>query len=279
MSGYSLIPARRGSLSAFIALMVCCAVMPCSAGDQAANLLHLTQILPPGLGPDWVRSGFSADVGKGGNLVLAPRDTEQRIASDSNLRVEFLVLLPYAAGSSGAAGFSGGDPRSTLRAFARACADVRSLEGLEYWSASRGRKRLLYSEAFLLSPTPAGDPPWEMEVRLRDLTFGSNRYSLCIRESGMGLEVLLTNLDLVRWGFLPLAQPGGMRTRVLALACAEGLLIHYTAMVDAPGVLASRVFDSMGNKSLAVMKWFAARASEAGIAGPGALPVKMEEID
>ncbi|HEY9055478.1 MAG TPA: DUF6675 family protein, partial [Rectinemataceae bacterium] len=211
-------------------------------------------------------------------------------SSDSALRVEFLAFLP-AAPASASAPSSGSVPvpGPSLRGFAEACADMRSLEGLEYWSASRKRMRVLYSEAAILpdssaargSDTPLlrGVPPWELVIRLKDLTFGSNRYSLRIWESGGSMEVLLTNLDTVRYGFLPMAQPGGMTTRVFAAVCEEGLLIHYAALAEAPALLARRVFESMGNKSLAVMKWFASRAAAAGIAGAGRLPLRMEDMD
>jgi hypothetical protein len=151
--------------------------------------------------------------------------------------------------------------------------------------------RTLYSKAYRVasrdkrSPIPdpvgreelGGGPPWKLLVWLEDLTFGGNLYAFDISVEKRELRLEMTNLETVRYFFLPLAKPGAMREMIEVFPCAEGLLVHFISVLEAPGFGAERVFESAGNKGLAVLGWFAERAAALGLAAGVGIPLKMEE--
>jgi hypothetical protein len=151
--------------------------------------------------------------------------------------------------------------------------------------------RTLYSKAYRVASRtknkPLPDPlgmedlgsasPWRAYVLLEDLSFGANLYAfdIAVHESGLSLEI--TNMETVRYFLLPLAKPGAMKERIELYACAEGFLVLFSSILEAPGFGAERVFESAGNKSLAVLGWFAGRAASLGLSSPVTIPLRMEE--
>ncbi|MCX7028117.1 MAG: hypothetical protein NT061_11715 [Spirochaetes bacterium] len=257
-----------------------------------AALPSISEILPLGIQPGL---GLVAAVtGKGDVPVLAPRkfgkkqETEAGVpptaAASSTLRIEFLAFLPPPKGPLPAWD-------EAFSKLALAAASPGGLAGLEYWSASRGRMRTLYSKAYRAvskedrsitsDPRKIADlgsgPPWRIVAWLEDLTFGGNLYAFNISGDTGEFSLEIANLETVRYLLLPLAKPGAMKNRIEVLPCAEGLLVHFSSVLEAPGFGASRVFESAGNKGLAVLGWFAGKAAALGLSSPIAIPLKMEE--
>ena len=96
------------------------------------------------------------------------------------LRIEIVAVLPPAEGKPNA------DMAGILRKIALIVNSVHSMEGIEYWSASRQRMRTLYAEAYRTDlssdrvklPDPGeailgSGPSWSFQAFLRDLTFGA----------------------------------------------------------------------------------------------------------
>jgi hypothetical protein len=284
-------------LSAQVSAQAQASVLSAASATASASgeaLPSISEMLPPG-----VRPGvglLAASTGKGAVLNLAPRmPGNEAEAGDASapgaapaLRIEFLALLPPRAG---AASSPGPVQAAILSKLALAAASTRGLAGLEYWSASRGRMRTLYSKAYrvvsgerripLPDPADLGDlggaQPWRLFVWLEDLTFGGNPYSFDVSVGKRELRLEITNLETVRYLLLPVAKPGAMRERIEAFPCAEGLLVHFSSVLEAPGFGAERVFESAGNKGLAVLGWFAGRAAALGLSAPVSIPLKMEE--
>jgi len=179
------------------------------------------------------------------------------------------------------------DRKAVLRKLALIACSIHSMEGLEYWSASRGRMRTLYAEAHrvesdqnripLADPSGTGELPpgnsWHFSAFLRDLTFGANVFGYEVKIGESLLTLSSENLTPLRYLFLPLASPGGLKTRISVVPCAEGILVHFLSTVEAAEIAAKRIFESAGNKSLAVLGWFAGQSASAGLAAPVKLPV------
>ena len=206
--------------------------------------------------------------------------------SDKVLRIEALAVLPPPPGGMDA------DRKTVVRRLVLIACAIHSMEGLEYWSASRGKMRTLYAEAYrveseknlipLADPSGTADLPtgssWHFSAFLKDLTFGANVFGYEVEIGESSLTLASENLTPLRFLFLPLVGSGGLKTRISVVPCAEGILLHFLSTVEAGEIAAKRVFESAGNKSLAVLGWFAKSASEAGLAAPSRIPVDVAAV-
>lgn len=208
-------------------------------------------------------------------LPGAPLSTSAKV-----LRIEALAVLPLPPGGLAA------DRKSVLRKLALIACSIHSMEGLEYWSASRNKMRTLYAEAHRVeseqdravvadpsgvSDLPPGDS-WHFSAYLKDLTFGANVFSYEVEIGESSLTLASENRTTLKYLLLPLVGPGGLKTRISVIPCVEGILIHFLSTVEAAEIAAKRVFESAGNKSLAVLGWFARRASDTGLAAAVKIP-------
>lgn len=291
-----------------------------AAASPAAALPKAAELLPAGVDYRPGELLLVADSGKGAAPTLAPAsplgaplgapaDTAAsgasagapKNASEKAMRIEALALLPAsdsaAAGTlSGLAGTSpglagtspGGD---ILRKTTLILLSVHSMEGIEYWSASRKVMRTLYAEAYridspdkrLRQPDPLEPPPGPEFAQifyayLRDLTFGGNVMKYDLRAGPYSILLANENHTSMKYFFIPLVASGGMKTRLLVIPCQEGLLVHFLSTIEASDIAAQRVFESAGNKSLAVLDWFARETARAGLTRSLTLPRTIEEV-
>jgi hypothetical protein len=285
----------------FVSIALCSAQ---SGGhSQPASLPSAGDLLQPSLRRDPGEFILVVDTGKGSQPVLKSAALEALVSGDTvgagsaaqvgasalpgkALRIEALAFLPSAAGSPALAA------PEQMRRLALILGSVGTMAGTEYWSASRGRMRILYEEAYRIEspslktklPDPAELPvaPGSFKVfyaYLRDLTFGGNvmRYQV-----GMGSSFIAManeNASAMKYYLIPLVQPGGMKTSILIVPCVEGLIVHFLSTIDASDIVAKRVFESAGNKSLAVLGWFAKQTAAAGLTRKPALPVNIEDVE
>lgn len=267
---------------------------PPTALPSAAVLPSAIDLLPSGSAYEAGQFFIVADMGRGPKPVLEPHGFEGE-TSDSTalsakaLRIEALVLLP----AQPSARPSAASLPDTFRKLALILNSVHSLEGFEYWSASRQRMRTLYAEVYrvdspskvLKLPDPTGIPeaaPGYSRVFYayqRDLTFGGNVQKYAIRIGPASVVMTNENATTLRYFLLPLVQPGKMRARILIVPCAEGLLVHFMSTLEALDVAAGRVFESAGNKALAVLGWFARETAAAGLTEEPRLPKNIDEVE
>lgn len=167
-------------------------------------------------------------------------------------------------------------PEPELAAIYNVLRAVGSLQGIEYWSASRQTMRLFYEESWrVVSPedrTRVPDervgavPPSEtFTVWQKDLSFGGNLNRLDYRTAPDGVLLESVNLTRMYYKFVPVAAPGTLKVRVLVLNTDEGLLFWAVSSARAavvPGVR-GKLEDSFGNRAEAVFRWFSAKAGEA----------------
>ena len=292
------------SLSLSLALMFLTCPAAGAADAARAPLPSVADLLIPGLPYEAGKLMLVADTGKGSKPALEPAHFEAPDAKSARapvgsgaLRVEALAFLPapreaaQAAGGAPGPARPGSDLDRRLAAISRILNSVRRMEGLEYWSASRQRMRTLYAEAWR-TDSPEGrarlpDPPappaapgeaYSFYAWLRDLTFGGNVFRFDISVGPASVLMLNENVSAIRYLLVPIAAPGRMRSRIHVIPCREGLLVHFLSTIDVTDLAAKRVFESAGNKALAVLGWFVREASAAGLVEEARLPVNIEDV-
>jgi hypothetical protein len=146
---------------------------------------------------------------------------------------------------------------------------ISSLEGIEYYSASRERMRTLFAETWVIrSPddrTRLPDPivksiPEEDTVYIhqKDLTFGKNISEVVYRHEGNALSMSISNETTMRYMLFPLVKKGNMSMQMLILPVKEGIVFYGLSSID---VLDLKIFydkmrDSFTNRLIALKDWF-----------------------
>ncbi len=205
--------------------------------------------------------------GKDAALVLAPYHHEAKairsalVAEDPDIVVEALFLWKKASPAL---------PAAEMLAAFNVLRSISTLQGIEYYSASRKKIRPLYTYSSLITgpsdDTPVRDTrlgsmpsyPETLFARQNDTTFGDNRYRIVL--SG-GLDFVSqhsTNLTKLSLGIVPVAGPGDVHVRLLILRVDEGLLFYIASSARAalvPGVRAT-LETSFANRATAVYNWF-----------------------
>ena len=183
--------------------------------------------------------GVQVPLAAGGELVLVPAlpsramVEEPLAAIDLTYGAEILRLIPLAAG----------EPCDWLALYNHLRA-VSTLQGIEYYSSSRGHYRTLYKRSHaIVGPrdrTPQPDPlatsvPSESSLFLmqEDSTFGYNAYQADYRFDGMSIGMHLRNITTMWWTILPLVAVGDFRSVVLITPTDQGLLFYAAAAIHA----------------------------------------------
>ncbi len=253
-------------------------------------------LLVPGLPYEAGKAMLVVDTGKGGKPALEPVHFEapgaksaSEPAASGALRIEALAFLP--APRDAAAASTAASLNRQLAELARILNSVHGMQGLEYWSASRQRMRTLYAEAWRTDspeararlPDPAAPPSSPGDASsfyawLRDLTFGGNVYRFDIAIGPASALMRNENVSPIRYLLVPIVAPGRMRSRIHVIPCREGLLVHFFSTMEVSDLMARRVFESAGNKALAMLGWFVKEASAAGLIEEARLPVNIEDV-
>jgi len=258
---------HRLALSATVALAAAIATAPVNAAPSVS--FPLASCIDPAIAAR-ILSGEAmraSSAGKSAVPALAPRHPSAASAGaalaaeapDVIVEALFLWKKPRAV-----------EPEAGALAVYNVLRAVGSMQGLEYWSASRGRMRLLYEYSSLVAGpddrTPVRDTrlpalPVNAETlfaRQRDLSFGDNVYKISL-STGPGYTAQhSTNLTGMRYGIVPVASPGVVNVRLLVIDVDEGLIFYTVSSAKAavlPGVRA-KLESSFGNRAEAVYAWF-----------------------
>ncbi|MBN1242820.1 MAG: hypothetical protein JXA15_08955 [Spirochaetales bacterium] len=195
----------------------------------------------------------------GASLVKAAVASE-----DPDVAVEAVFFLPSPAPS-------GADTR--LEAAYSVLRGISSLQGIEYFSESRGRMRLFYEESWrIASPDdrtrvpddkpatpPVFDRVWAWQ---KDLSFGGNVYEIDYAVARdlepWSLSMKSTNVTGMRYGIIPVAGPRALSVRVNLIATDEGLVFWAVSTARAAAVpgMRGKLEDSFGNRAAALFGWF-----------------------
>ncbi|MFO7731704.1 MAG: DUF6675 family protein [Spirochaetia bacterium] len=185
---------------------------------------------------------------------------------DYAVGVESLYLIPWQDVSARLTHLSRDEFRleiyNTLR-------KISSLQGIEYYSASRERMRTLFAESWAINnpedQKKLEDPlvrsiPEEDSIYIhqRDLTFGNNISEVHYQSSGDYFRMNIVNLTTMTYMFFPVVRKENMSMQLLIVPAQEGIAFYGLNTVD---VMKLKVFydkmrDSFTNRMVALYNWF-----------------------
>ncbi|MFO7850180.1 MAG: DUF6675 family protein [Spirochaetia bacterium] len=152
---------------------------------------------------------------------------------------------------------------------------ISSLEGIEYYSASRDRMRLLFEESWVIeSPedsTRLPDPENStipdrdtLYIHQKDLTFGDSISRVLYRHEENALSMSITNETTMRYMFFPLLKEGNMSMQMLILPVKEGIVFYGLSTVDVMDlkVFHKKMRSSFTNRLIALKDWFISRVGD-----------------
>jgi hypothetical protein len=222
-------------------------LLPAATGEEIDALLEAGEISVPVSG-DAVRlaPAFSAEIQRD-NAAIEP-----------TIGVEVLFLLPDY-------GISEVSPELLTRMQA-----ISTMEGIEYYSASRERMRILFIESWAIrdpdteeripDPTTTSLPSSDrLYIRQRDSSFGTNVSQLDYTVTGEAIRLRMTNLDRMSYrGVIPAVGPGQLQLNLVVMPIGDTVLF-YGSSAAAPLALLGmeeRVGRSFTNRLIALHDWF-----------------------
>jgi hypothetical protein len=149
---------------------------------------------------------------------------------------------------------------------------ISTMEGIQYYSASRERMRTLFAESYVVDgpdaqqrlPDPVAReiPAYnKLYVLQEDLTFGENLYVTEFRYSGKTFLLESTNLTTMHYFLFPMVKPENSVTLILLIPAGEELLFYGAIGAHTMrllGLARSRE-DSFYNRLKAIYGWFTER--------------------
>lgn len=147
---------------------------------------------------------------------------------------------------------------------------VGSLQGIEYWSASRNELRTFYAESYRIespeSRKKISDPPAPLPGKIpaaesffafqRDLSFGSNVYRYDYSFSEDNFLVTQTNLTRMNYGLVPVMAAGALSTRLFLIRAEDAIVFYAESGAEAPGIFKGKLEVSFSNRAEALFRWF-----------------------
>lgn len=217
----------------------------------------------------------TASTGKAAALTIAPihpatADIRRSIAQESpDIIVEALFLWKKPGAAAGT---------KDILTIYNALRSIGSLQGIEYFSASRGRMRLFYEYSSLITSADNADPlpdtalaalpgnPETIYARQKDLSFGDNLYRITMASGRDFVTQASANLTPMYYkSVVPVAGAGDLNVRVLVISADDALVFYAVSSAKAtviPGVR-SKLEASFGNRAAAVYAWFSERMATA----------------
>jgi hypothetical protein len=186
--------------------------------------------------------------------------------SDYKIGVETLYLIPRARI---AADLRESSRQEYLLALYNTLRSISTLQGIDYYSASRDRMRLLFDESWAISGpeerTRIEDPLVEeipaedtIYIHQRDLTFGTNRYRVEYLREEDAFSMNIVNITTMTYKIFPLVGKENMSMRLLVIPVREGLVfygLNTVNMLDL-AIFHKKMEASFTNRMIALFNWF-----------------------
>jgi hypothetical protein len=190
-------------------------------------------------------------------------------AEKSGVVVESAFFLPRASVADSA------KVKAELAAIYGTMRSFGSMQGIEYYSASRKAMRTLYVESYRIDdeskrarlpdeafPAPDAVPASETVLAFqKDLSLGSNVYRYTFTSYPDAVLVEATNLTRMSYGLVPAVSQGGFKTRVLVVQASDGIVFYMLSAAKVPGFLKSKLGESLANRAEALFRWFSSKSS------------------
>jgi hypothetical protein len=263
--------ARRLAIASAILLAVTAAAA--EPAPAAAPALKTADLLGAGVCAEIAVKGRAARVDS--SLELLPKHPSAAgiraaiAAEKPGVIVESAFLLPRQR-VEGAAGEA-----AELASIYGAMRSFGSMQGIEYYSASRKKMRTLYAQSYRIDDeknrTKLPDQPYPSVgsipsnetfiVFQEDLSLGANVYRYAFTSFPDAVFVETTNLTRMSYSIVPAVSPGGFRTRVLVIQADDAILFYAASTADVPGFLRTKMGESLSNRAEALFRWFTAQAA------------------
>jgi hypothetical protein len=153
---------------------------------------------------------------------------------------------------------------------------LSSLEGVQYYSASRKTMRTFYEYSRVIEspdsrralPDPFyPEPPalLTLYARQKDLTFGENVYRYDYRAGEDFLAFVQENLTAMNAGIIPAVGKNKLRSVVAVIDAEDSLLVYVASLAKAAAIpgMGERIGSSFTSRVEAILKWFVGRADRA----------------
>ena len=209
--------------------------------------------------------------------VLIPNDDELRQfvtgvlgTISHNIVVEALYL--YEKPEQSHTSSDNWDNAQKTRLFNQLLA-ISTLEGIQYYSASRGTMRTFFEYSRVIDQpnrkNPLPDPvfsalpaSFSLYTRQKDLTFGDNTYLYDFKTARNGIFFVQENLSALTIGIIPAVRRGNLKSVFAVFDCGDTLLIYAVSLTKALSFssLHERIGASFSNRAEAVINWFTGRA-------------------
>lgn len=176
---------------------------------------------------------------------------------DYTFGVEVVNIIPRAYGE-----YATGDLANMLL-------ELSTLEGLEYFSASRGKMQTLFIQSYVIdspeSRVRVDDPAIDgvpekgsLTVFQEDNTFGKNINTVEYEITPSMIHLITKNVSTFTWTILPIIRPGRLHMHAAVLR-DEDFLIYYGnfgARSLRISLFEKRIHDSFYNRIVALYRWF-----------------------
>ncbi len=149
---------------------------------------------------------------------------------------------------------------------------VSTLQGIEYYSASRERMRTLFAECWavnnpddkekiadpVVNTIPAKDIVY---IHQKDLTFGKNISEVQYQNSGNYFRMNIVNLTTMTYMLFPVVGKENMSMQMLIVPSKEGIVFYGLSTVDVMDlkIFYNKMRDSFTNRMIALYNWFLAQ--------------------
>jgi hypothetical protein len=151
---------------------------------------------------------------------------------------------------------------------------ISSLEGIQYYSASRKTMRTFYAESYVVDsfqtrkripdPLVKAIPDKDLvNVYQRDLTFGGNDYEYDYRFGDGTIAFFSSNVSTIQYLIFPVIGPRKLNATVLVFPAGQDVLLYVFSSANAMSVpgLNDRLKDSFSNRADALFSWFQAKVN------------------
>lgn len=187
------------------------------------------------------------------------------LAIDPKIGVEVLFLVDAPAGVTGI----DAELLATMQA-------ITTMEGIEYYSASRDRMRTLFYESYVVSDAEGNDRrpdprPTELTetdqiyIYQHDSSFGRNVLELTYTVSGDAIRLRMRNLTRMLYrGIIPAVGPEELGLNLVVYPLGDKVLFYGNSAANPISLLGmeARVQRSFYNRLVALYEWFLSQTSD-----------------
>jgi hypothetical protein len=207
-------------------------------------------------------------------LHAASTTIREAIAAEKpSILIEAIFILPRAKSPNSQMKAASPSRAGELASIYGILRSLGSLQGIEYYSASRKKMRTLYAESYIIdgpntkvrmpdprAPMPGMLPATETLFAFqRDLSFGANIYRYDFTTYSDAVELKSLNLTRMKYGLLPVLSPNELVTRILVIQADDAIIFYAESGAKTSGIFKDKIQNSFSNRAEALFKWFSAK--------------------